>query len=427
MLLLLFVLDHMTTQTREKMDIKLIKPPWHEVPFEVPRVVPQTSPDNAALEAAIDPFASWTWEDQELVRRNNEVMNNFTRDGACSFGSTALANTVFAGFGPILRPIMWGVRFGLCVTERVDLAALVQQRGISRYSYDAIGKDVTRAYGELNAAALERNYLSLYRLLVAMAVYNPSIGYNQGMDKLAIVLIDVFKDSISHQFWAFDYVITQITPHYFTRDMIGVHVDLQLVLYYVNNRLPHLTDAIAKLDKQAEKENCMLRHLCYTMFPVLFVGWMRYELLLRLWDKIIFDGPSALFTFMVQLIEKNRDLILSPDTSDSTVVLLAIKRYLAELRTLDELLMRLPKPIDTNDVALRRAAELNAIVTAHPEDACYQVHMSLGCIPGYANAGRGCLCTPPPPPAGSEFSRNVLICLFFFLFKRKRSASSTRP
>jgi len=406
---------------------KTVKPPWSVVPFTnennrnivsaattssngVDSASSSTSSSNnkEANNAEVDPFASWAWEDRAMVQRNNEMMNAFIRDGGAAFDRGALFNCGYSGFGPIMRPHMWRIRFGFCVVERVDLQALVAARGINETVYNDIGRDITRTYNGM-PASVEVRQLQVYQLLLAVAAYNSSLYYIQGMDRIAVVLVDVFPGNASHQFWAFDYILTHLMPHYASRDMLGLHVDAAVLVYYVKHRYPKMAAAIERLDKSANPHvpHTLVKQLCSMWFPQLFVGVMRFTNVLRLWDHIILNGIGIMFNFMLRMLEMHRALIMNPATENSLVVFTRITETVAALDTLDDALVK-PEGglIPNNDVELRRVAELNAIVMARDGDKCYDRRVSLGCIQGYSNAGRGCLCTNAVRPKSIEVMAN---------------------
>jgi hypothetical protein len=349
------------------------------------------------LQAKVDPFASEMWQNTKLVQHNNETLLGYLRGGAHSYQESALHNATWCGFGPIMRPKMWAVRLSFALSEQVDLLELVTHRGLDHHDYTEIMKDVPRTYTSLDelpppCLAARRQLQPIYRLLCAMASYNRAIGYAQSMNRLAMVLIDVFTEPWQ-QFWALDYLITRILPHYFMRNSsIGLLVDIAVLAYYIRRRDRELSLALSRHDDiVTQVPNMVLYTLCAQWLSPLFVGTMRFGNVLRLWDAIIMHGAAALFTFVYRVLAFNRAAIIA--AQDMTDIVAHMKQWLEQLETLDVLAsVKMDKPIDNADVDARRAAQLTALMNARPGERNFHKKVSCTRIDGYANFGRGCMC-----------------------------------
>jgi len=365
---------------------------------------------NEPPPAKIDPFASFTWQNARLVAHNNETQLGYLQGGASAYNESALHNAIWCGFGPIMRPKMWAVRLGFALCPQIDIHELVKTRGLEYIDYTELTKDVSRTYSTLDSLpppflSASRQPEAIYRLLCASACYNRAIGYAQSMNRLALVLVDVFLDRPWQQFWALDYILTRILPHYFMRNStLGLLVDIALIAYYVRRRDRELSDALLKHDEpQMQIPNIVLHTLCAQWLSPMFVGSMRYGNVVRLWDAIIMGGAPALFTFVYRVLAYNRAAIIA--ASDITVIVTHLNIWLENLDSLDVLAsVKMDKPIEATDVDARRASHLNAILSAQSKDRQFRRGVSVGQIADYVNVGRGCVCahTAPLPDASNQ-------------------------
>jgi len=363
-------------------------------------------------EPKVDPFASFTWQNPNLVAHNNETLLGYLRGGGGSYNESSLHNATWCGFGPIMRPKVWAARLTFALAEQIDLRTLVETRGLEYVDYMDIMKDMRRTYSALDELpppylSARRQSESIYRLLCAMASYNRSIGYAQAMNRLALVLVDVF-DQPWQQFWAFDHILTRILPHYFMRkNSIGLLADISVLAYYVRRRDKQLSAALLKHDDSITRiTNSVLYTLCVQWLTPMFVGFMRFGNVVRLWDSIIIHGAPALFTFIYRVLAFNRAAIVA--AADITVILSHLNNWLENLESLDVIAsVKMDKPIEAADVEARRASQLNALLTAQKDDRQFRKGISNSAIDGYVNLGRGCTCehhstlphgVPSPPP-----------------------------
>lgn len=355
------------------------------------------SSSSAPNDEKVDPFSSLAWRDPKLVRRNNEAAMQFTTQGGISFQHLRMHNAIFAGFGPVLRPGVWAVRLSLDVADRLDLRELVARRGVLYVDYAQIMTDIPRTYSELEEAppprlSAVRQPEKIYQLMLGASSFNHSLGYGQGMNRLAIVLVDVFKEPWQ-QLWALDHILTRIIPHYFTRrHMIGLLVDIALLGFYIRERDPELAAHLISLDDPFVKiGNSVLYTLCSNWWISLFVCCMPYGCVVRLWDSIIMDGAQTLFNFTFRVLELNRVTIMA--ARDSSELVRTLTQWIAQIETLDVLAnFKLENPIELSDVEMRRAAHLHAMLIGRPGTTFHMREIVDGHIEGYTNCGRGCVC-----------------------------------
>jgi hypothetical protein len=109
----------------------------------------------------------------------------------------------------------------------------------------AIGKDIERTYpghAFFDSAAGQR---TLSRLLGAVALHNPDVGYCQSMNFLAGILLLMVGEE--RAFWVLDAMMNEILPpDYYTHTLLGVHVDQRVLAHLVSVTMPEVAEAYEK-------------------------------------------------------------------------------------------------------------------------------------------------------------------------------------
>lgn len=80
---------------------------------------------------------------------------------------------------------------------------------------------------------------TLRRLLQAFAVFNPRIGYCQGLNFIAGMMLVFMQEEDA--FWLLVTVVERLLPDdYFTRSMVGTYVDQYVLAHIVKKCLPRI-------------------------------------------------------------------------------------------------------------------------------------------------------------------------------------------
>ncbi|CAM8880565.1 unnamed protein product [Rhodiola kirilowii] len=123
----------------------------------------------------------------------------------------------------------------------------------------------------------------LVAILEAYAVYDPEIGYCQGMSDLLSPLITVLKDD-SEAFWCFVGFMRK-ARHNFRLDEVGIRRQLNIVSKIIKCKDSHLFNHLSQL----QVEDCFF---VYRMVVVLFRREMNFEQTLSLWEVMWADQTA---------------------------------------------------------------------------------------------------------------------------------------
>lgn len=123
----------------------------------------------------------------------------------------------------------------------------------------------------------------LVLVLEAYAIYDPDIGYCQGMSDLLSPIISVMEED-DEAFWCFVGFMTK-ARHNFRLDEVGIRRQLSVVSKIIKFKDPHLYKHLEKL----QAEDCFF---VYRMVVVLFRRELNFEQTLCLWEVMWADQSA---------------------------------------------------------------------------------------------------------------------------------------
>ncbi|KAI9360817.1 rab-GTPase-TBC domain-containing protein [Zopfochytrium polystomum] len=146
---------------------------------------------------------------------------------------------------------------------------------------------------------------SLFNVIKGYSLYDPEVGYCQGLAFIAGPLLLNMPDEEAFC------VLVQLMKAYnfrelFTKSMSGLH----LRLYQFDRLLEEMLPVIAKhLEGQDIKSTMYASQWFMTLFAYRFP----LELVFRIMDIVFAEGIEAIFRFSFALLKRNQDVILSLD------------------------------------------------------------------------------------------------------------------
>ena len=125
----------------------------------------------------------------------------------------------------------------------------------------------------------------LRRVLLAFAAKNPILGYCQSMNFIAAALLRYCDEETA--FWILCSLVEDILPDgYYTRSMIGIRVDMQVLNSLVMRYLPHLHKHFAEHDVD-------LSPVSMNWFLCLYINTLSDKMRDRVLDCILHEGSKA--------------------------------------------------------------------------------------------------------------------------------------
>ncbi|EEB10878.1 gh regulated tbc protein-1, putative [Pediculus humanus corporis] len=150
----------------------------------------------------------------------------------------------------------------------------------------------------------------LFNILVAYAHHNPKIGYCQGLNYVAGLLLLVTKNEET-TFWLLKTLIEQTLEDYYSPTMQGLLIDVEVLSEIIKMKEPEVHQHITNL-------GLPWLIICSKWFICLFVEILPIETVLRIWDCLFYEGSKIFFRVGIALIKLNRkQLIESKDFAEA--------------------------------------------------------------------------------------------------------------
>ncbi|XP_074379246.1 uncharacterized protein LOC141720629 isoform X2 [Apium graveolens] len=176
-----------------------------------------------------------------------------------------------------------------------------------------IEKDLPRTFPG-HPALDERGRNSLRRVLIAYSRHNPGVGYCQGMNFFAGLLLFMMPEE--NAFWTFVGIIDDYFDGYFSQEMIESQVDQLVFEDLMREMFPKLVSHLDYLGVQ-------VGWISGPWFLSIFVNMIPWESVLRVWDVLLFEGNRVmLFRTALALMEfYGPSIIATNDTADAITLL----------------------------------------------------------------------------------------------------------
>ncbi|XP_045567859.1 TBC1 domain family member 30 isoform X4 [Salmo salar] len=162
----------------------------------------------------------------------------------------------------------------------------------------------------------EQDRVVLKRVLLAYARWNKAVGYCQGFNVLAALILEVTEGNESHALKVMIYLIDKVLPEsYFANNLRSLSVDMAVFRDLLRMKLPHLSQHLHLLQKTADREAggsyeppltnpgvCLTGSYeppltnVFTMqwFLTMFATCLPPNTVLKIWDSVFFDGSEVL-------------------------------------------------------------------------------------------------------------------------------------
>ncbi|KAG5897171.1 hypothetical protein JTB14_022534 [Gonioctena quinquepunctata] len=179
----------------------------------------------------------------------------------------------------------------------------LKQKINSQYIIDTIEIDLPRTFPDNIYFSNHENLPKmLYNVLATFAHQNKEVGYCQGLNYIAGLLLLATKDEEA-SFWLLKTLVEQILPQYYIVTMAGLLTDLDV------------------LDELVRKYEPVVHRHIHTIgmpwamgttkwFICLFSEVLPTETVLRIWDCLFNEGSKIIFRVALTLIRLHKEKIL---------------------------------------------------------------------------------------------------------------------
>uniref|UniRef100_A0A3Q3GF30 TBC1 domain family member 30 n=1 Tax=Labrus bergylta TaxID=56723 RepID=A0A3Q3GF30_9LABR len=169
----------------------------------------------------------------------------------------------------------------------------------------------------------EQDRVVLKRVLLAYARWNKSVGYCQGFNVLAALILEVTEGDESDALKVMIYLIDKVLPEsYFANNLRALSVDMAVFRDLLRLKLPRLSQHLHHLQKAANREaggsyEPPLTNV-FTMqwFLTMFATCLPAPTVLKIWDSVFFEGSEVLFRVALAIWERLGERIEYCHTAD---------------------------------------------------------------------------------------------------------------
>ncbi|XP_058479578.1 TBC1 domain family member 30 isoform X4 [Solea solea] len=169
----------------------------------------------------------------------------------------------------------------------------------------------------------EQDRVVLKRVLLAFARWNKSVGYCQGFNVLAALILEVTEGDESDALKVMIYLIDKVLPEsYFANNLRALSVDMAVFRDLLRLKLPRLSQHLHHLQKAANREaggsyEPPLTNV-FTMqwFLTMFATCLPSSTVLKIWDSVFFEGSEILFRVALAIWERLGERIEYCPTAD---------------------------------------------------------------------------------------------------------------
>lgn len=150
----------------------------------------------------------------------------------------------------------------------------------------------------------------LRNVLMAFSWRNPDIGYCQGLNRLAAIAL-LYLDQ-EDAFWTLIAIVEVFMPRdYYTKTLLGSQVDQRVFKDLMSEKLP-------RLHAHFELHKVDFSLITFNWFLVVFVDSVMSDILFKIWDAFLYEGPKIIFRFALALFKYKEEEFLK--LQDSTAI-----------------------------------------------------------------------------------------------------------
>ncbi|XP_007950048.1 TBC1 domain family member 2B [Orycteropus afer afer] len=149
----------------------------------------------------------------------------------------------------------------------------------------------------------------LRNVLLAFSWRNPDIGYCQGLNRLVAVALLYLEQEDA--FWCLVTIVEVFMPRdYYTKTLLGSQVDQRVFRDLMSEKLP-------RLHAHFEQYKVDYTLITFNWFLVVFVDSVVSDILFKIWDSFLYEGPKVIFRFALALFKYKEEEILKLQESMS--------------------------------------------------------------------------------------------------------------
>ncbi|XP_016446609.1 uncharacterized protein LOC107771693 [Nicotiana tabacum] len=245
-----------------------------------------------------------------------------------------LKKLIRKGIPPVLRPKVWFSLSGAAKKKSTvpesyyqDLIMAVEDKVTP--ATKQIDHDLPRTFPGHPWLDTPEGHAALRRVLVAYSFRDSDVGYCQGLNYVAALLLLVMKTE-EDAFWMLAVLLENVlVSDCYTNNLSGCHVEQRVFKDLLTKKCPRLAAHLDALEFDVSL-------VCTEWFLCLFSKSLPSETTLRVWDVLFYEGGKVLFHVALAIFKMNEEeLLVAHHVGD---VISMIQRSTHHLFDPDELL-----------------------------------------------------------------------------------------
>ncbi|XP_042647947.1 TBC1 domain family member 30 isoform X6 [Tyto alba] len=169
----------------------------------------------------------------------------------------------------------------------------------------------------------EQDRVVLKRVLLAYARWNKSVGYCQGFNILAALILEVMEGNEGDALKIMIYLIDKVLPDsYFVNNLRALSVDMAVFRDLLRMKLPELSQHLDTLQRAANRESGggyeppLTNVFTMQWFLTLFATCLPNHTVLKIWDSVFFEGSEIILRVALAIWAKLGEQIERCETAD---------------------------------------------------------------------------------------------------------------
>lgn len=196
----------------------------------------------------------------------------------------------------------------------------VQNSGKTTLATEEIEKDLNRSLPEYSAYQSPRGIEALRRVLYAYSFHDVEVGYCQAMNLIVSALLIYCSEE--QAFWILNALTERLLPGYYTVNMAGAVLDIEVFEQLVSENAPKLVEHFRQHDIQ-------LSIIALPWFMSIYVNTLPLVYAMRVLDCFFLEGPKVLFQIGLAIFKINADEVLT--SRDDGELMAVLRKYIATL------------------------------------------------------------------------------------------------
>uniref|UniRef100_A0A5S6QWX5 Rab-GAP TBC domain-containing protein n=1 Tax=Trichuris muris TaxID=70415 RepID=A0A5S6QWX5_TRIMR len=166
----------------------------------------------------------------------------------------------------------------------------------------------------------DRDRILLKRVLLAYARYNKTIGYCQGFNVIAALIMEVMENKEDQALKVMIMLVEHVLPSgYFDQTLRALSVDMTVLKDLMALRLPSLYAHLQMLQTTSacEYEPPLMNVFSMQWFLTIFATVFPKHLVFRIWDSLILEGSEILLRVALAMFAKISSRTKAAPTADA--------------------------------------------------------------------------------------------------------------